>query len=786
MVECWAASESGSAGRFSYRLEDHEQGLSATAQRGGLSVTAGSGEWVWALKLETFGRKGAVSRLAEPKSANLLDGRFSQDWGGGLEEWLDSAGGALEHGFTLAAPPAGDGLLEWAMHIEGDLLPLPGDDRNTLRFADLRGRVALEYANLLAFDANGRELDSWMRVEGNFLRLFVDDADATYPVVVDPILLNPHYLKASDSSAGDEFGSSVDAYGDRVVVGAPVAGATSSEYGAVYIYSRSGDTWVQDAILQASNAGDGDLFGASVSIYDETIVVGAPGEDGTGATTDCGAAYVFEYDSGTNTWNETALLRQPTPTTGSQFGYSVDNYLDRLVVGSPQSHGIGSVFIHTRTGGWPLEQWLHPPGPYCSNAKFGTSVAIHANGIVVGAPGDGEADTWAPGIVSGGSCGAPESGAAYFYLRSSGTWSLVQFMKATNTGLGDAFGHSVSIWKNEIEYWIAVGAPFEDSVSGSPSEGGLFHNTGAVYVYSYVSSLGWLSATMLKASNVPTFAQSSQHDQFGYSVDLDDWRLVVGANGESAHNTGVFPTGLTSDAYADAGAAYLFNLTMLGSTPEFAYIKARNTGAGDSFGTSVAVTADVVVCGAPGEDGASVTIDGNGTTNSKAESGAAYSFDLIANDLAAVPLCPGDGIAVNCPCGNRELSGRAGGCANESGHGAILYAVGSATGSPSTYVLGLERGTANEPAVFYQQTGLWPSPFPFKEGIFCIDSTTATLIESVILDGAGNGQSSVNIPSVGSVPPGTTRFYQAWYRVDVSTAPCSTNSNSSNALQVSW
>jgi uncharacterized membrane protein len=109
------------------------------------------------------------------------------------------------------------------------------------------------------------------------------------------------YLKASNAgTGGDEFGTAVGISSDTIVVGAP---ERSGAAGAAYVFTRSGTTWTEQAYLEASNFADEsvDNFGFSVAVYGDTIVVGAPYEDGDSASTaaspnvdatDAGAAYV--------------------------------------------------------------------------------------------------------------------------------------------------------------------------------------------------------------------------------------------------------------------------------------------------------------------------------------------------------------------------------------------------------------------------------------------------------------------------------------------------------------
>lgn len=163
---------------------------------------------------------------------------------------------------------------------------------------------------------------------------------------------------------GEQFGSVVAVSGDTAVVGAPrehsgsagVNGDQSDDSlldaGAAYVLIRIGTTWVQQAYLKASNPIEGAAFGTSVAIDGDTIVVGAPGEDGgsSGVNGDesdqsaasSGAAYVF-VRSGT-TWSQEAYLKASNPDSDDNFGSAVAIDGDRIVVGAPhEDSAIGGI-----------------------------------------------------------------------------------------------------------------------------------------------------------------------------------------------------------------------------------------------------------------------------------------------------------------------------------------------------------------------------------------------------------------------------------------------------------
>lgn len=121
-----------------------------------------------------------------------------------------------------------------------------------------------------------------------------------------------------------------------------------------------------------------------------------------------------------------------------------------------------------------------------------------------------------------------------------------------------------------------------------------------------------------KASN------PGENDRFGLAMAISGDTLVVGAQLEDSNGVGVNGDQDNDDA-PDSGAVYVFRRQ--GSTwAQEAYIKASNTDPNDQFGTSVAIAGDVLVVGAPGEDGADAGIGGNENSDGLDAAGAVYVF----------------------------------------------------------------------------------------------------------------------------------------------------------------
>jgi trimeric autotransporter adhesin len=256
---------------------------------------------------------------------------------------------------------------------------------------------------------------------------------------------------------------------------------------------------------------------------------------------------------------------------------------------------------------------------------LGTSVALSADGstLAVGAYEEGSLATGIDGNQADNSAGS--AGAIYVYMRSGTMWSQQAYVKASNTGAGDHFGASVALSADGST--LAVGAYEEDSVAigiGGNQADDSAENAGAVYVYTR-SGTTWSQQAYVKATN------TGADDEFGRSVALsaDGATLAVGADGEASVATGIRGN-QTDNSARGAGAVYVY---MRSDTTwsQQAYVKAFNTGKGDEFGRSVALSADgaALVVGAWREDSAAVGIGGNQTDNSES-AGVVYVYHLPA------------------------------------------------------------------------------------------------------------------------------------------------------------
>jgi len=412
------------------------------------------------------------------------------------------------------------------------------------------------------------------------------------------------YIKASNTDQDDQFGFNValSADGNTLAVSAPYEDSAATgingnqadnsmpNSGAVYVFTRSGTTWSQQAYIKASNTGDaeeGDQFGYSIGLGADgnLLVAGAIGED-SGATTvngdekdnsapNAGAAYVFVRNGGT--WSQQAYLKAANAGRNFLFGYSVAVSGDgtTIAVGSfdeagstrqingpydRRAAGTGAAYVFVRSGAsWAQQAYLKAKEGDPQDS-MGCSIAISDDGNTV-ATGALDEDTMVGGInvVQSGHSGkvdAPDdnsSGAAYVFVRNGTTWTEQANFKASNVGKDDWFGVHLHVSGDGNTF--AVSAPNEDGASqginGKQDAKGA-DEAGAVYLFNRRGAT-WSQQVYFKGSNTRKF------DEFGSAVALsrDGRTMAVGAHFESSGAKGV--NGNQQDtSMSQAGAAYIF------------------------------------------------------------------------------------------------------------------------------------------------------------------------------------------------------------------------------------
>jgi len=433
------------------------------------------------------------------------------------------------------------------------------------------------------------------------------------------------YIKASNTDQSDHFGASValSRDGNTLAVASPWESSAATgidgdqhdnslrQAGAVYVFSRAGSTWTQQAYIKASNTGragegevpgDGDQFGYSLALSGDgnTLAVGAISEDGAAQQVNgnerddsqqsSGAVYVFNRTG--PSWTQQAYLKGSHLQAGDMLGFAValsfdghtlvtsafDERGSGRTINGPRDNtagGAGALYVFARSeGAWRQQAYIKGSRTEATD-QLGYVVAISDDGNTVAA-GAGDEDCLTPGINPPG-CdndspprGAANIwvGAAYVFVRSGTTWTEQAFIKANNPRPYNSFGVKLAL-------------------SGDG-------NTLAVTAY--------------LEDNAAQGVRAPEPQPFLIVDHLDPWREQRNQAEES-------------------GAVYFYTRT--GTTwTQRAYVKGSNTEAGDEFGSAVALSTDgrIMAVGAHNEDGSTKGIGGNQADNSADDSGAVYVF----------------------------------------------------------------------------------------------------------------------------------------------------------------
>ncbi|MCY3922723.1 MAG: hypothetical protein OXG27_10065 [Chloroflexi bacterium] len=334
--------------------------------------------------------------------------------------------------------------------------------------------------------------------------------------LVDGVSLTP-----SVPAERDEYGWSAAIEGDIIAVGAPYHDVMGEDTGAVFIFERIEGEWVETAYLLPEFPDPLGWFGRWLAMDDGRLVIGAPYEDGLredgSRIDDSGVAYVYEKVNGE--WVRTGTLLPRVPTAGASFGWSVAISGDRIAVSAWEDplfgEQTGSVTTFKQHKGlWRAEAYFQPSEP-SERMMFGRDIALQDGVLVVGAPGD---DTI-----------AEDAGAVYVWHFYDDEWNFAGRLVASDAVAGDALGSQVSLRMP----WLASGAYDHDDP---------YWSAGATYVWK-LDNL-WNFHTKLEASDM------QPGDWFGYSVDIRDDRMVIGAPHRAHPESGTYRS----------GAAYVFEL----------------------------------------------------------------------------------------------------------------------------------------------------------------------------------------------------------------------------------
>jgi hypothetical protein len=378
------------------------------------------------------------------------------------------------------------------------------------------------------------------------------------------------FLKATNTAPDSFFGRAVAVSGSTLAVGAPKEDSNATDSGAVYVYVRdlsNAASWRLEALIKAPNADAGDNFGGAVALSGNTLIIGAPSEDGDGSSqTDnsapsSGAAYVYQRVAGT--WVFQAYLKAANQGDFDLFGQSVAIDENTAVVGAygedgpAENHSAsGAVYVFVKSGNvWTQQAYLKASTPAAGDF-LGLSVSISGQTVVAGAANE---DT-----------GASDSGAAYVFVRSGNTWTQQARLKAATPVAAELLGWGVSVSGDSI----VAGA--RNATSGAQT------SAGAAYVFTRSGAAWSLQARLTAVTPVA-------EGRFGSAVAICGDKLIVGAPADPS-GTG------NAEVFLRRGTLWTWQQTL----------KHLDPNAGDAIGNAVAIGENWMLAGGDGDDSSGI------------------------------------------------------------------------------------------------------------------------------------------------------------------------------------
>lgn len=415
----------------------------------------------------------------------------------------------------------------------------------------------------------------------------------------------------SDRSVNDFMGYAVSSFGNILAVGVPGSDYDSTlsvfrnDAGKVYIFTRVNEAWNLSTTLTSPNHQEGGRFGASLSMGDNRILVGAPGETASAQISGWGEgrAYVFERIYGE--WVVSATLSNDEPILAGparRFGWVVSLDGNRIIVGEPLNTtdanvatplaGAGAAWVYEKSGDtWIKRAKLVQQAAMgrAANNHFGYSVDIKGSLAIVGSPYDTKNE--------GGGAPLANAGSAFVFRRSETSEGVVLWNAerklagwSQDRNAGDLFGTAIAAYGK----YVIVSATGHDYDSNLEN---FVNNAGAVYVYE------WSNNALVYLQKLVAHDQADRISDvgFGNAVAINATHIVIGANLFTKNNVG-------QETGRQIGKVWSYKLENGYWIKERTFSPSatteNSTGLGNTvntnFGKSLALSHLVLAIGAPG------------------------------------------------------------------------------------------------------------------------------------------------------------------------------------------
>ena len=350
-------------------------------------------------------------------------------------------------------------------------------------------------------------------------------------------------LHSSKPTLLDGFGFSVSGQGEQILVGAPHATGTRGQTGKAFLFERGSGKLLRE-FAPSSPLGN-DLFGLSVSLTADHVIVGAPRGKGRSRRS-VGSVSVFDRNTG-------ALRRvivSPNQSAAA-FGHAVAAQDLLVAVGDPGASTatefeVGEAYLIDGTTGEIRRTLVSPRAEHRNSDGFGHAVTFLGPMLAVSAPLGGTDPV--------------DHGQVFLFDRASGR--VHRILESPDPQTKEYFG------------W-ALASDAELLVVGALGRGTTRPDAGVVYLYTNTGEF-------LQALEAP---EPKKGDRFGEAVALLPESVVVGAPGHDS-------------AGVDAGAIFVFD-RKTGTLQAMIANPSDTTGVADLFGLSLSGAGSDVAVGSP-------------------------------------------------------------------------------------------------------------------------------------------------------------------------------------------
>ncbi|MDN5864932.1 MAG: FG-GAP repeat protein, partial [Gammaproteobacteria bacterium] len=542
-----------------------------------------AGAGVLAMRLTAYGR-GTELKVIAPVKPVIEDNRVSYPHGV-LSEWWKALPMGFEQGFTLAERPKGHGELVLALETSRQDAGAPFV-RHSRASGNPAGDTiawgALRYGKLVVTDADGQVIPSSLKARGGRILITVDDAHATYPLIIDPLIWIEQKVTASDAGANNVFGRAV-------AVNESTAFITNLPYDpdtgqplpvTVYVFTKGSGTWSQTQSFPAPDGTWGSGWGPSIIINGNTAFIGSYGATINGNVGQ-GAVYVYGKQNGN--WVQEEMITASDGQAYSYFGKVIAFSGNTLMVGSFPGAHIGSTYVFTKSNGvWTQTQKITASDPDYW-ISLGHAIAIN------------ETTAFIRKTESNKQTGEEPPGKVLVYTKSNGSWMQTQMLGASDGMSGDHFGRSIAFNGTTA----IIGA------DNAEIDGSVFQ--GAAYIFTESGST-WSQTQKLVASD------GTANRWFGIWIALSGSRALIADqpydNGTWLHQPQVY-------VFANTGGTW-------SETRRFA---SADTSGDDFFGSGIALDGTIALISAPDD-----------SSNGSQYQGAAYFYGV--GDLALALSAP--------------------------------------------------------------------------------------------------------------------------------------------------